>query len=61
MAEWPVGKAVTVYYDPARPYHAALDRTLIDVREDKFWSIALMGLLVLYAAALDFGAIRFDN
>jgi hypothetical protein len=61
MAEWPVGKAVTVYYDPAHPYNAALERTRLQTREDKFWSIALIGLLVLYAAALDFGVIRFDH
>jgi hypothetical protein len=61
MAEWPVGKAVTIYYDPAHPYNAALERTRLQTREDKFWSIALFGLLVLYAAALDFGMIRFDN
>jgi hypothetical protein len=61
MAEWPVGKAVTVCYYPTHPYNAALERTRLKTREDKFWSIALIALLVLYAAALDFGVIRFDN
>lgn len=61
LAEWPVGKAVTIYYDPARPYNAALERTRLDTREDKFWSIALIGFLLLYAMALDFGVIRFDS
>jgi hypothetical protein len=61
IAEWPVGKLVQVWYDPQNPFSAALERAAMPVREDKVWGAALIALLVLWAALLDFGVIRFDS
>jgi hypothetical protein len=61
MAEWPVGKPVQVWLDPKKPVSAALERAAMQTHEDKIWGAALIALLVLYSAMLDFGVIRFDS